>query len=55
MFSGWGLDCFLGRVRGGDGLEGVDWEGVEEFVGYDEGGFVLVWGGQKSYKKSTGK
>ena len=42
MLSGWGLDCFLNGVGGGDGLEGVDWKGVEEFVGYYEGCFVLV-------------
>lgn len=27
-----------------DGLEGVDWEGVEKFVGENEGGFGRVWG-----------
>ena len=37
-----GLGLLLsGGVRG-DGLEGVDGEGVEEFVGNYEGGFVFA-------------
>lgn len=35
---GGGFECWS------DGLEGVNGEGVEEFVGEDEGGFGGVWG-----------
>ena len=38
------LDCGRGNGGGGDGLEGVDGEGVEEFVGEDKGRFGGVWG-----------
>jgi len=53
MFSGWGLDCFLGGIRGGDGLESVDWEGVEKFVGYYEGYLVLVWRGVRGHVRKV--
>jgi hypothetical protein len=36
----WGLDSVLGGVGRGNRLKSVDREGVEEFVGYDAGGFV---------------
>lgn len=49
--TGGGLEGFLGRVGGRDGLEGVDGEGVEEFVGEDERGFVWFWG---EYSQSFG-
>jgi len=44
MLAGWCFDC-VGLLRGGwgDGLERVDWEGIEEFVGYYEGCFVFAW------------
>lgn len=45
MGPGGGLDGFLRLcgVRGRDRLEGVDWEGIEEFVGYYEGSFLMVY------------
>lgn len=45
-WAGWGHYCVLGLWGlvfwgGGDGFEGVDGEGVEEFVGDYEGAFVF--------------
>ena len=42
MIAGGRLNClFLDVGIRSDGLEGVDWEGIEEFVGYYEGCLVL--------------
>lgn len=43
MLAGWSFDGgLLGSCGWSDGLKGVDREGVEEFMSYNEGCFVLA-------------